>query len=339
VAPPPGFNTSGVITCSPVDATTGDTYCLIGSLGGFGVHDEYRHYRFHPATLEFEALPLPPAAAVVNHVNLFLDRARRRVVALPAREDSVQYRVSTGQYAYDIATRTWSTLNDIPSFVDVGEARGMWQHPTENWGVVTGGQDTHDYTSSSLVYRIDFTAVNVTWEPLALLPNAGFSHVVLDADAVPPGFPAGDGQLRLYVVAGAVAPGVESYGSGDTYVGTVPQEPDPALRSSSLLIPRQQPPGGGTGLRPGQLRVVSAFYGPHNVRDQVQALLDGGMRVVHMGGGVPFPDNFVLPDSLAVPGQARGKFGMTATLLETPLEGTPYTRHVSCASTGACRFY
>jgi hypothetical protein len=335
VAPPPGFNTSGVITCSPLDATTGDAYCMIGSLGGFSVWDEYRFYRFRPATLEFEALPLPPVAAQVNHVNLFLDRARRRVVALPARADNVLFLVSTGQYAYDIAGRAWSELNPIPPEIVIGESRGVWQHPTEDWGVVMGGQDTHDYSVSAVIYRINVTAVNVTWEPFSQLPSAGFSQVVLSAEAVPPGFVRDDGRLRVYVIGGAVAPGVESYGNGDVFLWTLPEEPDLALQSSSLLLP----PGNGTGLRPGQLRVVSAFYGPHDVREPMQALLDAGVRVMHMGGGVPYPDNFVLSDTLAVPDQSRGKFGMAVTLLETPLEGNPYIRYMACANTGACKFF
>jgi hypothetical protein len=346
VAPPPGFNASGVTTCSPLDETAGDAFCLLGTLGGFGLEDEYRYYRFRPATLEFEALPLPPPRAQVNHVNLFMDRVRRRVIAMPGRTDSDDYNMTTGVYTYDIAAREWAHSGDVPPSVVTAEARGTWQHPTENWGLLLGGQDGHDYTTTAVIYRVNFTAPDeVTWDALSQLPSPTFSHVVVDALELPPGAPpAPPGRLQLYVVGGAAAPGIGGYGSGDVFLWDVPSEPDAALQSSALLLPRPQPKLEGTGaaavgLRPGQLRVLSALYGPHDVRAPVQALLDAGVRVVHMGGGAPFADILVLPDSLAVPGRERGRFSLAVTLLETPLRGSAYIRVVACATTGACRFF
>lgn len=348
VAPPPGFNTSGVATCSPLDEASGDAYCLIGSLGGFGVEDEYRHYRFRPASLELEALPLPPPVARVNHVTLFLDRPRRRVIAMPGRSDSDDYNMTSGVYAYDIRKREWGHMGDVPPTVVAAEARGTWQHPTQNWGLLLGGQDGHDYTSTAVIYRVDFSSgTHVAWEAFSQLPSPTFSHVVLDAAAVPPGAPPPpQGRLQLYVVGGAAAPGIGGYSSGDVFLWTLPAGPDAALQSSAMLLPRlhraQEGTGGAAvGLRPGQLRVLSALYGPHDVRAPVQALIDAGVRVVHMGGGAPFADITVLPElpSLAVPGRERGRFSLGVTLLETPLQGSAYVRVVACATTGACRLF
>ena len=181
----------------------------------------------------------------------------------------------------------------------------------------------------------------------------------------------------VYVIGGSMAVGPNCV--ADAWHWRVPATPPGYLASSSVLIPyedesvgngehhsaadaavhleqndaaegeqQQQPQAYNSSAvaKRANLRVVAAFYGPFLITDDIQRLLDAGVRVLHMGCCmVPLPQELIILPELEMGVlqrmKGRGKYPLNVVLLESPSDTSlpAYVRTVSCTSQSACLLY
>jgi hypothetical protein len=337
----------GIITCTPrLDAQTQLAYCIAGATSNFILYKKLlsRFFlSFDPVTLKVGLCERPPPLAQSNHATLLTVPEGGRVILLQGRDDLLDSPKNDAVFMYTVSSNSWTQLPPPPPFVLGFDTRIAWQHPTEPWALLFGGQDASTFATTALIIRVDFgrseddAVPPLTFSPFSAVPQtiSAPAIIAIGGDDAPP-------PLRLAIIGGAPSVGV--YCTRTAYEWLV--QPDlPAARAAMDVV--HSGSGEGTGGERGAaasrqpLTVVAAFYGHYVVTSALQRLLDSGVRGIHMGGG-PGGENpgqrvnkavIDLPD-FGVVLQGKGAEALSAVVRTA--DGTLHT--VSCPRDGACLF-
>lgn len=323
----------GMASCAPrLQPGAEPVYCVEGTTGNFMPRSSQHTthlFAFYPLSRRLKSLAGVPEAAQSNHVAL-MRIPGDRLLLMTGRNDKADEPMNEGLFAYSIALDTWSMIGPTPPMARGFDTRSVWQHPTEPWALLLGGQNADFFAITSAILRIDFGAdTDLKWTAWSALPQAlsGVSAVTLESNAITQ-------SLRILVLGGAVGVGVHCV--SDVYQWDGRPDPSAALAVTAVrtdLSPNSRP-----------LVVIAAFYGPYVVTKAVQALLDSGVRGLHMGrsaldprelGGTgALPSRMLTFHDLGVPAQGMGAFSLVV-LCRDP---SGALRTVACPHDGACLF-
>ena len=332
----------GMTHCTSIPIEN-EFYCVFGSDPHYVV-DTSRFYAFNEATMQFRALPVPPEG--LSHVALIADPIRRRVIYGMGRRTN-QGGVSENLHFFDIPTETWNVVDPIqklPDFMPRLEARGFYQHSSENYyGYVFGGQDQHRNHVSDVVHKFslshDPTRREIVFEHWSRLPLQTLFG--LGAAEVQPG----SGQIM--VVGGSTSVG--PHGSNKAWLWDQSHVPLTALELQRRDHNSGDKDGDHDAMVPApQLSVVSAVYGTLDVTLAVQTLLDENWTEFLYGA---MPDLGILEEwqwqdgswPRYIPKKRNGgkvyRVGLARQQLTVTLqEPNGHFRVVTCPVGGGCKF-